>query len=260
MRNTIFLSTLVALAVMAMACGGQNEPSLGEKGALDGTRWTLTTLNRQTALKETTVTLGLAAGQCAGSDGCNRYRGSYTADAATIRFDELFASTMMACSEPIANQAAAYLNALERAVAYMADDRQMSLYDNNGKEVATFSVQSGELSGTSWIVTAFNNGRQAVVSVMAGIEITADFGSDAKVSGSAGCNSYMNLYQSDGSRIAIGPVVVSTRKACEQALMDQETQYLAALSTAATYRIEGSTLELRDADGALAVTLKRTGP
>jgi heat shock protein HslJ len=34
--------------------------------------------------------------------------------------------------------------------------------------------------------------------------------------------------------------------------MDQEQQYLAALSTAATYRIDGSKLELRTADGALA--------
>lgn len=260
MRNTILMSTLVALALMALACGGEDEPSLGVKGALDGTLWTLTTLNGQTALKEAVVTINFAAGQCAGSDGCNRYSGSYTADAATIRFDELFTSTMMACSEPISNQATAYLKALGQAAAYMADDRKMSLYDNDGREVAAFSAQSSELTGTSWIVTAFNNGRQAVVGVMAGIEITADFGADGKVGGSGGCNSYMSPYQSDGSKITVGPVVLSTRKACEQAVMDEETQYLAALTMAAAYRIEGSKLELRDAGGALAVTLKSTGP
>jgi heat shock protein HslJ len=34
--------------------------------------------------------------------------------------------------------------------------------------------------------------------------------------------------------------------------MDQETQYLAALQSAATYRIEGTGMELRTKDGALA--------
>jgi hypothetical protein len=35
--------------------------------------------------------------------------------------------------------------------------------------------------------------------------------------------------------------------------MEQEAQYLAALESAATYQIEGTTLELRMKDGALAV-------
>jgi heat shock protein HslJ len=35
--------------------------------------------------------------------------------------------------------------------------------------------------------------------------------------------------------------------------MEQEAQYLSALETAATYKIEGKVLELRTADGALAV-------
>ena len=37
----------------------------------------------------------------------------------------------------------------------------------------------------------------------------------------------------------------------------QEQQYLAALSTAATYRIDGSNLELRTADGALAANFTK---
>jgi len=37
--------------------------------------------------------------------------------------------------------------------------------------------------------------------------------------------------------------------------MEQEAQYLKALSTAATYRLDGNRLELRTTAGALAVTL-----
>jgi len=39
--------------------------------------------------------------------------------------------------------------------------------------------------------------------------------------------------------------------------MDQETQYLAALSTAATYRIDAGKLELRTADGAIAASFAK---
>ncbi len=109
-----------------------------------------------------------------------------------------------------------------QAGTYKADERQMSLFDPDGKELAAFSAQGSELTGTSWDVTAFNNGQQAVVSVMAGTGITASFGADGKMGGSGGCNRYMSPFQSDGSKITIGPVVVSTRKACEQKVMDQE--------------------------------------
>lgn len=245
---------LMAFALVATACDGHNEPSVSNTNTLDETQWTLTTLNGQTALKETTVTLNFAAGKVAGSDGCNGYVDSYTADGTNIKFNQPFASTMMACPEPIAMQATAYLQALGQAATYTADALQLSLYDASGKELATFVSQSGDLAGTSWIVTGYNDGRQAVVSVMAGTELTANFGADDRLSGSAGCNNYAAPYRIVGDKITIAPTFSTTRKACEQAVMDQETQYLMALSTAASYRIDGAKLELRNAEGALSAT------
>jgi heat shock protein HslJ len=109
------------------------------------------------------------------------------------------------------------------------------------------------LPGSSWVVTGYNNGKQAVVSTLSGTDLTANFGADGTLSGNGGCNEYSATYQIEGDKISIGPAV-STKKACEQAVMDQETQYLTALTTAAAYRIDGSKLELRAADGALAAT------
>jgi heat shock protein HslJ len=131
----------------------------------------------------------------------------------------------------------------------------------DGALVATFekAAASSGLPGTSWIVTGYNNGKQAVVSTMAGTDLTANFGIDGKLSGRAGCNNYSATYQAEGTKITIGPAV-STKKFCAnpEGVMDQETQYLAALSTAAMYRIDGSKMELRTADGALAVSLQMT--
>jgi heat shock protein HslJ len=262
MRNTILMATLLVIAIVAAACGGQtapaNQPTQPKEqpmnsNTLDGTSWTLATLNGQPALPVTTVTLNFAAGKAAGTDGCNRYTGSYTADGANIKFSQL-ASTMMACAEPIMKQASAYTQALSQATTYKADVKQLVLYDANGKELATFNAQSTDLAGTAWIVTGYNNGKQAVVSTMAGTDLTANFGADGRLTGNSGCNTYSATYQIAGNKITIGPAA-STKKACDQAVMDQEQQYLAALSMAAVYRIDGSKLELRTADGALAVSL-----
>ena len=113
-----------------------------------------------------------------------------------------------------------------------------------------------DLKGTSWVVTGYDDGSQTVTDVLAGTTLTATFAEDGTITGNSGCNDYNGPYTVTGNQIKIGPLA-STMKACEQAVMDQEQQYLAALSTAATYRIDGSKLELRTADGALAATFQK---
>jgi heat shock protein HslJ len=44
-----------------------------------------------------------------------------------------------------------------------------------------------------------------------------------------------------------------------EGVMDQEALYLAALQTAATYSLQGDSLEFRAADGGLAVSFQAAG-
>jgi hypothetical protein len=60
------------------------------------------------------------------------------------------------------------------------------------------------------------------------------------VNGSGGCNAFSGGYKANGAALSFGP-------------QDQETQYLAALQNAATYQVQGLSLEMRDANGALQV-------
>ena len=79
------------------------------------------------------------------------------------------------------------------------------------------------------------------------------------LTGSAGCNNYNASYETSGdNNISIGPAA-TTRKFCAEpeGTMDQEQQYLAALQTAATYKIELDRLELRTAEGALVADFAR---
>jgi heat shock protein HslJ/uncharacterized lipoprotein YbaY len=135
------------------------------------------------------------------------------------------------------------------------------LFDDNGEPLAVFSAVSQELAGSSWEVVSYNNGREAVVSVIIGTEITANFGEDGQLTGNAGCNNYFGPYEVDGENISMGPFG-TTRMACQEpeGVMEQESEYLAALETAATYKIEGLTMNMRTADGATVANFRRVIP
>jgi heat shock protein HslJ len=230
--------------------------SAGGSASLAGTSWMLASLNGQAPVANTTVTLNFSANAVSGSDGCNNYSGAYSVDGSNITFGPL-RTTLMACPEPIMQQAAAYQQALANAKTFKIEGGQLMLMDGSGVALATFAPQDTGLAGTNWLVTGYNNGKQAVVSVIIDTQLTANFGADGQLSGSAGCNNYTGSYKTDSSNITIGPLA-ATRKLCQpDEVMQQEAQYLAALETAATYRIDGNRMELRTAEGALATTFER---
>jgi heat shock protein HslJ len=169
---------------------------------------------------------------------------------------------MMMCPEPgVMEQEREYLAALETVSSYMIEGKQLTLFNAQGQAVLTFVVQEPTpLAGTEWEVTGYNNGKGGVVSVVIGTELSALFGEDGTLAGSAGCNNYHAAYEVDEAAaaegtISIGPAA-STRMMCAEpeGVMEQESQYLAALEMAEAYKIEGDRLELRTADGALVAS------
>jgi heat shock protein HslJ len=252
----------IAIAAAAFLAGCAGEPGARED-PLAGTGWLLDALNGGPVLAEATVTLNFGAdGRLSGSDGCNQYSTTYTLSGSSLTVSEPIATTRMACPDAIMQQGSAYLEALGKVASYQKQGDKLNLAGADGAALATFSAQSTDLGGTSWDVISYNNGAQAVVSVMAGTQLTADFGPDGELTGFAGCNDYNSSYVTSGrDKIGFGPVA-STRKFCgePEGVMDQETQYLAALATAATYRIDGDKLEFRTADGAIAASFAKAGP
>ncbi|HSQ71416.1 MAG TPA: META domain-containing protein, partial [Rubrivivax sp.] len=228
--------------------------------ALAGTNWVLTTLNGSPALEGATVTLQFGAdGTASGTDGCNRYSTTFTEDGASLTFPQPGASTMMLCPEPpgVMEQASAFAAALAATTNFSANQSQLALLAGN-QIVATFAADVQSLAATEWDVTMYNNGREAVVGVIEGTEITTLFGADGELSGSAGCNQYIGGYTVDGNTIQIGQLG-STMRFCgePEGIMEQEQAFLAALQSAATFRIEGDNLELRTAGDAIAVMMTR---
>ncbi|WP_298832362.1 META domain-containing protein [uncultured Piscinibacter sp.] len=252
---------LVSMLMAGCTSPGPAGPASGSGGSqLAGTRWVLQALGGDAASGAPAVTLNFEAdGRFGGTDGCNAYQGSYTAGTGAFRVGGSIAGTLMACPEAIEARAHAYRESLQRAARFTLEGARLKLHDGTGSTLAQFVPAMHSPVGASWEVIAYNNGRQGVVSVITGTKITARFGNDGRVTGSAGCNAYFADFQLDGETLTVGPTGATRRLCAEpQGLMQQESLYLAALQSAARFRLDGDRLELRTAHGALALSLTRS--
>lgn len=255
MKASFVVIVIVTLGSLVLtACVPASAPT----APIANTAWILSTLNGKPVLANTTVTLTFEAEKMGGSDGCNRYGGTYLVNGDKLKFDKNIVKTLMACQQDILKQGDDFTTALTQTAAFRNDGKTLTLLDGFGKTLATFTVQSTQLGGTQWVVTGYNNGKQAVVSVLNGTQLTLEMGEDGKLSGSAGCNRFTGAYEVTGSALKVGQLGV-TRMFCGEPAgrMEQETAFLAALQGATNYRMEGGKLELRNADSALLVSLQK---
>jgi len=244
------LLPLAALPLAALAFAAIAPVALAATPAsLEGTAWVLA--------GNEAVSLRFEQGRVSGSDGCNRFNGPYLSRGASLTIGPPLAATQMACPPPVMQQAAQFNQSLAATRFFRRDGANLRLLAEDGSVRATLVPQSKSLAG-SWQVSAFNNGRQAVVSPLVGTVLDLSFLGGGRIGGSSGCNRYVAKFQVQGSQVAIA-APMSTRRLCNEpaGVMEQERQFLAALTSVATLRHEGQRLELRRADGALALILKR---
>ena len=88
---------------------------------------------------------------------------------------------------------------------------------------------------------------------------TLHFGADGQATGNAGCNSFFGPYRASGNSLSVGPLG-STSRLCPdpEGLMEQEAQFLRTLQSAASFRIDGNTLEIQNAAGQIVVVANRS--
>jgi heat shock protein HslJ len=91
---------------------------------------------------------------------------------------------------------------------------------------------AADLAGTSWTFVSVGG-----APVVEGSGARLSFDSAGSVSGSTGCNSVSGTYALDGTSLTFGPLA-TTRMACEEALMAQETAVLDALAAVEGWEID----------------------
>ena len=111
---------------------------------LNQSAWTVTALPGQPALTEAAPTLRFADGRVSGSDGCNRYQGTYRSGADGFEVEPTLASTRMACPEPQMKTEKRVGDALMAARMVDFTPSKLVLQDSSGKEVLTLERRNGK--------------------------------------------------------------------------------------------------------------------
>jgi heat shock protein HslJ/uncharacterized membrane protein len=203
------------------------------------------------------MTVSFKGGRVHGFSGCNQFMGSYALEGGRLVLGRL-GGTMMACPEPAMSLESHFLKALSGAFDVAVAGDTLTLTPADGGEALQFErAAPPRLEGVRWEVTGYNNGRQAVVGPKIGTRLTVKF-QGGKVSGSSGCNRFRGAFTAEGSALNIGPLA-TTRKACEDAVMTQERDFLRALESATTWDLVRGMLDVHRADGERVLTASPTG-
>jgi heat shock protein HslJ len=254
-------TVILILILLAAGCTGQ-----APEPRLNGTGWTLSGyLHNGTptqTVSGTKVTLDFSdAGRITGSAGCNRYFASYEMKGTAITIGPA-GSTMMYCDTPgVMDQESAYLTLLGQATTITVDGDRLTVSDAKGTTILTFAKTvppaPAPLVGTNWTLASIHTA-DTVSSGTAGTTVTAVFGDDGRVAGSAGCNRYFAQYTVTGRSLSIGPAG-STKMFCDSpGVMQQESTYMALLSQATTFTIEGDRLTVSDTKGTTVLSFAKT--
>ncbi len=254
-RRSLALLILSTLVLVSCADADDGSGSTGtDPEALIGHGWTLDQASMAALIEDVpsraTVTLTFEDGQASGRAACNSYGGAYDAgDVGSLSFDG-FAVTEMACEPELMSLESAYLEALGTVTGFSVDGR-LSLHGDGmdltfDEEVPPVALP---LVGTTWTLTTIASG-DAVSSVLNGTEVTAELTADGTVSGSAGCNRYSGSYTWTDDQLSFSSLA-STKMACADDVMAQESAFLASMQEVASFAIEGSQLTVSDAAGAL---------
>ncbi len=239
--------------VVGVALAGCTQASSQDPAALKDVQWTLSASSETEAdLTNLGIIAKFDGTRMTGFSGVNSYTGPYEAgDDGTFESGP-FASTMMAGPEPAMAAEAAYMKIVDAAEKYEVADGRLTLTTADDKTLTYDAAEPFDLAGSSWTVTGYNNGKEAVVGPVEGSELTLEFGTDKTVSGNGGVNTFNGPFESGDTSIKIGPLM-QTKMAGPEELMTQEQQYTIALQAATEWEVANNVLTLRDGEGAMQV-------
>lgn len=192
-----------------------------------------------------------------GNSGCNTFSGGVE-----IGEDGGFEAgdlvmTLMGCPGDLGEQDRLIIGNMTAATTWSAESDTATLSAKGSVLLALRRIDTS-LEGSAWAVIGINNQTGGSQSVVIGTEPTLWFRADGRFTGTAGCNDMNGSYGVDEETIEIGQLV-TTRMFCQspEGVMDQERNMAVALNNAATYEVDGFSLNLRDADGHTVLNAQR---
>ncbi len=256
------VSTLLAAAVLLVACAGGASPGASEPpgpgdgpSTIDGRTFLSTAISGRALVPGSQVRLSFDDGRIGANAGCNSMSGSYAVDGGRLVVGAL-ATTEMGCDPPLMDQDAWLAGFLDGALVTLAGDMLTLAGDGVTLTLLDREVADPDrpLAGTRWVVDGLVSG-DAVSSVPAGVVAALVF-ADGQVAVEAGCNSGGGTAEIGDTTITFGPIAL-TEMACNPDAMAVEQAVTSVLADTVGYAIEADSLTLT---GAVAGLVLRAAP
>lgn len=256
------LAALAAVVLLVAACsaggGAADETADGAGGELQSTHWVLASYASGGALvivpEDQYADAEFTAQRVKGFAGCNDYDAVYRTGARLLLVS-MPATTRVTCGEVADAFESSYLGLLQQSRFYNVRAGTLTIRGADRTVLLVFEAAPANPLLGPWLVESYTTGPGSVVAPLEGTELTVAFRL-LRVGGSAGCNSFSGYYTTNGAIVAIGPLA-TTQKACPEAVMAQETSFLAALKGVGRIESRGRTLQLQDRSGGILVALAR---
>jgi heat shock protein HslJ len=131
-KYSVLISTAILVIFLLASCAGATRSD-----PLNGTAWTLTSIDNSPPIGSAAVTVEFTGGQIGGSSGCNSYSGSYKVQGEKITTDAI-AMTLMACADSrLMEQEQTFLGYLQNTPTFKLSAGQLQIIRSDGK-VLTF--------------------------------------------------------------------------------------------------------------------------
>ncbi len=248
------LVALIAIVLVAAACSSVEASG----GQLGGSDWVLRAYEQDgdlTIMPETLYADAEVGSQrVRGFSGCNTYDALYRSGGRMLLVSQV-AVTRMACPEEAMVFESTYLSLLEESRFYTVRRGVLTVLGADGRTLLEFDAAPRNPLRGSWRVESFAVDDSTVAAPLAGTRLDVVFGI-ASVGGSSGCNSFSGAYGTNGNVVRIGRLA-TTRMACDEAVMAQESAFLDALQGAAVVDTRGPRVDLTDLKGRVIVALVR---
>lgn len=256
--QVLYLFALIVMVGLIVGCGSGDSESEAVSGDSDqqdlaGTSWSLSLLRGDGLLLLSIVIAEFDQdGSVSGIAGCNGYTASYDTEGDQISITNVV-TTSSTCRDRLMSQETSYLETLETVVSYQVLGTTLEMRDAEGRAMLVYdTLAQTTLPGSSWMLTEYDDGSGTIVPVIPGTTVSAEFGDEGLLTGSAGCNGYSASYNVASNLIKIDAIVMTEIYCMEpEGLMDQESQYLSALEQSSAFAIVGKAMGLVDEEGAI---------
>ena len=257
-KRATLLGLLLVMVPVAAACGAASanhgvvtvlvpvtatpEPSI----PLEGTQWEMRSV-RGYYYTDSGFPLTFGDDYIVGSVGCLGFQAHYTVSGRKISITGIREA---GCTQSPGALEQQFSTALDSVLAYQATEERLELYASAGETVMVYvrdlaAPVDPALSAAPWQLQSLN-GRGLVAGSSITLRVVGE-----ELQGSAGCNDYEIELTAAGEGFLSTGIIIQTLLLCPspENVMEQEDAYLAALKSAATYRVIDQCLEIADAGG-----------